>query len=85
MVIKLHCLTALELNASKKKTKKFKQNRYIITNIHRIQAQDLIICGKFCFGLIDFKLKGKNLLDYTNFFSLDDYEKNDTIIEKNFQ
>ena len=25
--------------------------------------------GKFCIGFIDFMLKGKSLLDYTNLFS----------------
>ena len=34
------------------------------------------------FGFIDFMLKGKCLLDYTNFFSPNDYEKNDRIILK---
>ena len=30
-------------------------------------------------------LKGKSLLDYTNVFSADDYEKNDQIVLKYFQ
>ena len=30
-------------------------------------------------------LKGKSLLDYTNLFFLNDYEKNDTTILKYFQ
>ena len=30
-------------------------------------------------------LKGKNLLDYTNLFSANDYENNDKIILKYFQ
>ena len=29
----------------------------------------------FCIGFIDFMLKGKSLLDSTNLFSSDDYEK----------
>ena len=33
-----------------------------------------------CIGFIDFMLKGKSLLDYTNLFSPNDYEKNDKII-----
>ena len=36
------------------------------------------MCGYFCIGFIDFMLKGKSLLNYTN--SPIDYEKND---EKN--
>ena len=34
--------------------------------------------GKFCIGFIDFTLKGKSVLDYTNLFSSNDYE-NDKI------
>ena len=34
---------------------------------------------------IDFILKGKSLLEYTNLFSPNDYEKNDKITFKNFQ
>ena len=39
-----------------------------------MQAYDSIMCGYFCFGFIDFILKGKSLLDYTNLFSPNDYE-----------
>ena len=39
----------------------------------------------YYFGLIDFMLKGKSMLDYTNLFSPNDYEKNDKIILKHFQ
>ena len=42
------------------------------------------MCRYFCIGIIDFMLKGKSLLDYTNLFSLKDYEKNDKIIPKYF-
>ena len=39
------------------------------------------MCGYFCIGfIIDFMLKGKNLLDYTNLFSPKEYEKNDKVI-----
>ena len=68
-----------------KEIKKFKGNKNIITNIHRMQAYDSIMCGYFCIGFIDFILKGKSLLDYTNLFSPNDYEKNDKIILKYFQ
>ena len=43
------------------------------------------MCGYFCIGFIDFKLKGKRLLDYTNLFSPNNYEKNDKIIRQCFQ
>ena len=33
--------------------------------------------GYFCVGFIDFMLKGKSLLEYTNLFSANNYEKND--------
>ena len=68
-----------------KEIKRFIGNKNIITNIYRIQAYDSIMCGYFCIGFIDFMLKGKSLLDYTNLFSPNDYEKNDKIILKYFQ
>ena len=34
------------------------------TNIYRIYAYDSIMYEYFCIGLIDFMLKGKNLLKY---------------------
>ena len=42
------------------------------------------MCGYFCVEFIDFMLKGKRLLEYTNSFSRNDYEKNDKIILKHF-
>ena len=45
----------------------------------------LILCGYFCAGFIDFMLKDKSLLDYTNLFSPNDNEKNDKLILKYFQ
>ena len=44
-----------------------------IVNIFRIQAYDSVICGYFCIGFINFMFKGKNLTDYTNLFSVDDF------------
>ena len=46
-------------------------------NIHRIQAYDSIMCGYFRIVFIDFMLKGKSLLENTNLFSPNGYEKND--------
>ena len=43
------------------------------------------MCGYFCIGFINFMLKDKYLLDYANFFSPNDYEKNDKIMLKYFQ
>ena len=58
-----------------KEIKKFIGNKTIITNIYRAQEYDSIMCGYFCMEFIDFMLKGKNLLEYTNLFSPNDYEK----------
>ena len=56
-----------------------------MANIYRIQTYDSIICGYLCIGFIDFMLKGKCFLDYTNLFSPDDYEKNEKLTLKYFQ
>ena len=92
--IRMHCI-ALYVNDNNgtyfdsfrvenitKEIKKFIGNKNIIANIYRIKAYDLIMCGYFCIGFIDFMLKCKNLLDYTNLFSSNNYEKNDKIIAK---
>ena len=39
------------------------------------------MCGYFCIGFIDFILKGKTLVDYTNLFSPNVYKKNDKILK----
>ena len=49
--------------------KKFIGNKNIGTNIYRTRAYDSTMCGYLCIGYIDFILKGKSLLDYTNLFS----------------
>ena len=38
------------------------------------------MCGYFCIKFIDFMLKGKILLDYTNLVSPNEYEKNWKVI-----
>ena len=43
------------------------------------------MCKYFCIEFVDFILKGKSLLEYTNLFSPNEYEKNDTIILKYYQ
>ena len=62
-----------------KEIKKFIGTRNIITNIYRTQAYDSLMCGYFCIGFIDF------MLNYTDSFSPNEYEKNDKIILKYFQ
>ena len=59
-------------------------NKNIIKNSYGIQAYYSMLHGYFCIGFIDFILKSKSLLDYTNLFSLNDHEKNNKIILKNF-
>ena len=60
------------------------KNIYNATNICRIQRYDSIMCGYFCIGFIDFLLKGKSLLQYTNLFCPNDYDKNYKTILKYF-
>ena len=50
-----------------------------------MQAHNSIMCVYFCIRFIDFMLKGKGLLEYTNLFSPNKYKKNDKIILKYFQ
>ena len=68
-------MIALELHVFQK-NKKSVGNKNII-NTYRIQTYNLIIRVYFCIGCIHFMLKVKSLLDYTNLFSRNDYEKND--------
>ena len=55
-------------------------NKKIKANIFRIQAYNSIMCGYFCIEFINYVLKGKTLLDYTNLFSPNDFKKNDRVI-----
>ena len=38
------------------------------------------MCGHFYIGFIDFMLKGKSLTCFNNFFSPNDFKRNDDII-----
>ena len=67
-----------------KEIKSFIGNKNV-TNIYRIQANDLIVWEYFCIRFIDFTLKVKILLGYTDLFSPSEYEKNDKIIQKNIE
>ena len=57
----------------------------IKSNIFRTQAYDSIMCKYFCIEFINYMLKGKTLLDYTNLFSPDDFKKNDQVIKRIFK
>ena len=59
-------------------------NKNIITNIYRIQAYCSTMCNYFSIEFIDLLIKGTSLVDFTNLFSRDEYEKNDKIIRKYF-
>ena len=62
-----------------KELQKFMGNKNIVTNIYRIQTHDSIMLYSIMI------LKGKILLNYTNSFSPNDYEKNYEIILKYLQ
>ena len=57
----------------------------IKSNIFRLQAYDSIMCGCYCIEFINYVLKGRILLDYTNLFSPNDFKKNDQIIKRIFK
>ena len=63
---------------------KFIKNKDIIANIFILQAYDSIMCGYYCIEFINYMLKGKTLLDYTNLFSPNDFKKNDQVIKRMF-
>ena len=60
-----------------KEIQKLIRNKNIIINVYRIQAFDSIMYWYFFVGFIGFMLKCQSLLDYTNLFSPNEYEKND--------
>ena len=66
-------------------TKKSNAIARIKSNIFRIQAYDSIMCGYFCIEFINYMLKGKTLLDYTNLFSPNDFKENDQVIKRIFK
>ena len=63
---------------------KFIGNKNIKSNIFRLQAYDSIMCRYYCIEFINYMLKGKTLLDYTNLFSPNDFKKNDQVIKRIF-
>ena len=65
-----------------KKLKKFIGNKKTSTNIFRMQIYNVWILLHW---IIDFRLKGKSLLDDTNLFSPSEYKNNDKIILNCFQ
>ena len=55
------------------------KGKFISHNIFRIQSHDSIMCGLHCIAFIDYMIAGKTLSNYINFFSPNDYQKNDKI------
>ena len=60
-------------------------NKKIKLNIFGIQAYDSIMCGYFSIEFINYMLKGKTLLGYTNLFSPNEFKKNDRVIKRIFK
>ena len=54
-------------------------------SIFRIQAYDSIMCGYFCIEFVNYMLKGKKLLDYTNIFSPNEFKENDRVFKRMFK
>ena len=68
-----------------KEINKFIGNKKIKGSIFRIQAYNSIRCGYFWIEFINYMLKGKTLLDYTNLFSPNDFKENDRVIKRIFK
>ena len=66
-------------------TKKSSSLERIESNIFRIKAYDSIMCRYFCIEFINYMLKGKNLLDYANLFSPNDFKNNHHVIRRIFK
>ena len=61
------------------------KDKSLARNILRIQSDNSVMCGFYCIAFIKYMIVGKSLLDYTNLFFLNDYEKDDKIICKYFK
>ena len=56
------------------------KDKSITHNIFRILDNESVRCDIYFIAFIEYILAGKNLLDYINLFSTNDYKKNDKII-----
>ena len=63
----------------RKEVKRFIGNKNIAKNDHKRLARNSIMCRYFCTGFVDFMLKSKSLLDYTNLFFPNECDKSDKI------
>ena len=70
-------------------TSKALVQKHIIKKLRRIYLEYKhtiqVMYGYFCIEFINYMLKGKALLDYTNLFSPNDFKKNDQIIKRIFK
>ena len=55
------------------------KDKSITHNIFTMQDDDSIMCGFYRIAFIEYMLGGKNLSDYINLFSSNDYKKKDQI------
>ena len=69
------CFDSFGVERIPKEIRKFVGNKNIITNIFRIKAHDTVMFRYFCIKFIDFMLSCKNLTDFVNPFSPNDFEK----------
>ena len=61
------------------------RDKPITHNIFRIQANEFIMCRFYSIAFIEYMLSWKNLLGYTNLFSVNDYKNNYRIRYKYFK
>ena len=61
------------------------KDKSISYNIFRIQDDDSTMCGFYCIAFMEYMIAEKILLDHTNLFSPDNYQKNVKIIYKYFK
>ena len=61
------------------------KEKSISYNIFRIQDDDSTMCGFYCIAFMEYMIAEKILLDHTNLFSPDNYQKNVKIIYKYFK
>ena len=61
------------------------KDKSITHNIFRVQVNESIISGFYCIDFIEYMLSEKTLLDYTNLFFPNDYEKDYKIIYNYFK
>ena len=61
------------------------KDKTLIRHMLRVQSDYTIMCGLYCIVFIEYIIAEKTLLDHTNLFSPNSYQKNDKIIQKYFE